>query len=249
MAARIYITPAIRLKWHAMLVAALAEWHAEEAAAKRDGRAPEGKPLPDVAPAVAIQIGRHFDNRTAETFVGQETIALEMGISPRLIFTCIHGYEDRGLLLVRHGGRRSNYMAMPVEKVAQACEISKWKRSHENEQRSHETTEKVAPACERSLSNSNRNSIPRLYRNASAKARRWAEAWDNVDRAIRAGTECYVVETYTPHWHELIAWHEANGDHRTADLMRHRAELGASVWTAPRGWLPSKNITPLRGRS
>src|SRR5262249_5176765 len=103
----------MRLVWHEMLVRALSERRQLVEASARDGKRPALAPLPNVAPAVAILIGSHFDNNTAETFVGQDTIAKELGISPRLVWASIAGYRDRGLLLVRHGGRKSNYMAMP----------------------------------------------------------------------------------------------------------------------------------------
>jgi hypothetical protein len=152
--AKIFITPLMRAIWHEMCARALKEWHELEARCAAEGTKPAIAPLPNIAPAVAVIIGTHFDNNTAETFVAQETVALELGISPRLAWASIHGYRARGLLLVRHGGRRSNFYGMPVEKVAAECKLYQRKgRSRVRDlpqERSQKPVAKFAAGCERS---------------------------------------------------------------------------------------------------
>jgi hypothetical protein len=140
--AKIFITPLMRTVWHQMI--------ALDKTLLADGTLA----LPNVATRVAVAIGRHFDNITAETFVSQATLAIELGVSERLIWSAIQALRKRGHLVVRHGGRRSNYYGMPVEKVAAECEIYRRRPAEKvaaecdiNLERSQSTPEKVAAGC------------------------------------------------------------------------------------------------------
>jgi hypothetical protein len=109
--AKIFVTPLMRAVWHEMIAM--------------------DKSLPNVATRIAVAIGTHFDNKTAETFVSQSTLAAELGISERLVWSSIVALRERGHLLARRGGRRSNYYGMPTENVAAECEIYK-RRAEKN---------------------------------------------------------------------------------------------------------------------
>ena len=136
---KVYITPLMRAVWHETIAM--------------------DKMLPNVATRVAVAIGRHFNNNTAETFVGQDKLASELKISKRLVWGSIKALRDRGHLIVRHGGRRSNYCGMPIEKVAAECELYRGGRREKVAaecdiqlwQRSQKPTEKVAAECELTL--------------------------------------------------------------------------------------------------
>lgn len=121
--AKVFVTPLMRAVWHVMIAM--------------------DKTLPNVATRVAVAIGRHFDNNTAETFVGQSTLAAELGVSEKLVWSAIKALSKRGHLVVRHGGRRSNYYGMPLEKVVAECEIYK-----------RRNTEKVVAECDINLERS-----------------------------------------------------------------------------------------------
>jgi hypothetical protein len=109
--AKVFVTPLMRAVWHEIVAM--------------------DSTLPNVATRVAVAIGTHFDNKTAETFVSQPTLAAELGVSERLVWSAIRALCKRGHLVVRRGGRRSNYYGMPIEKVAAECEIYK-RRSDKN---------------------------------------------------------------------------------------------------------------------
>jgi biotin operon repressor len=109
--AKIFITPLMRTVWHQMI--------ALDKTLLEDGTLA----LPPAATRVAVAIGRHFDNKTADTFVSQPTLAAELGVSEKTVWSAIQALRKRGHLVVKRGGRRSNYYGMPVEKVVAECEI------------------------------------------------------------------------------------------------------------------------------
>jgi hypothetical protein len=214
MSAKIFVTPLMRAVWHEMCARALKEWHEVEARAAAEGSKPEIAPLPNVAPAVAIIIGSHFNNNTAETFVGQETVAKALGISPRLVWASIHGYRVRDLLVVRHCGRRSNFCAMPLKKVAAECELYQRKaRSRVRDfpqERSQKPVAKFAAGCERS---------PVLSEQT------------NSSRAPERPGDVFVIEDSD----DAKAWSEdlrAHGKSGTLLIVVHNGHRGA--------WMPSR---------
>lgn len=76
--------------------------------------------VPAVAVRIAIIVGAHFNNVTAETYVSQTTVAAKAGVSARTAWEalkCLVKY-----LTVRRGGRRSNIYGMPLENIAAYCE-------------------------------------------------------------------------------------------------------------------------------
>lgn len=144
--AKVFVTPLMRAVWHEMI--------ALDTALIEDG----SPALPNVATRVAVAIGRHFNNNTAETFVSQDTLAAELGLSKRLVWGAMKALRDRGHLMIRHGGRRSNHCGMPVEKVAAECELYRRKNTAKvaaecdiERQSSQKLTEKVAAECELTL--------------------------------------------------------------------------------------------------
>jgi hypothetical protein len=72
---------------------------------------------------VGLIVAGHFNNYTAETFVGQTTIAAKAGISARAAWEDLKNLVECGHLTKRRGGRSSNTYGMPLENVAAYCEI------------------------------------------------------------------------------------------------------------------------------
>ena len=81
------------------------------------------KELTPIAVRVGIIIGGHFNNKTAETYVGQDTLAKRMDVSARTIWGALDLLVKRKHLTCRQGGRATNYYGMPVGNVATYCEI------------------------------------------------------------------------------------------------------------------------------
>jgi hypothetical protein len=102
---KVAVTPLMHLVWHQMLAAA------------------DPKKVSPAAVRIGVQIGTHFNNNTAETYVGLGTIAKELRISPRGVWGGVDALKREQLLNVRRGGRATNYYSMPLERVAAECEI------------------------------------------------------------------------------------------------------------------------------
>jgi len=71
---------------------------------------------------IAIIVGAHFNNVTAETYVGQTTVAAKAGVSARTAWEALRCLVECGHLTVRRGGRSSNIYGMPLENIAAYCE-------------------------------------------------------------------------------------------------------------------------------
>jgi hypothetical protein len=99
----VYLTPLYRAAWADMMAV--------------DAR------LSPVAVRVGIIIGGYFNSGSASTYVGQETIAKNMGISARTVWEAVRELTTHGYLISTAGGRNSNTYFMPVEKVATYCDI------------------------------------------------------------------------------------------------------------------------------
>lgn len=125
--------------------------------------------LSHVAFRVACVIGRHFNKRSGDTFIKNETIASVMGVSKRTVWTAIRDLEEAGYLIVERrelgrrqdgrrvaGGRgaaneykpgleRSQLSATKgAEKLAAICD-------HWWEERSQKRVTKVAASCDPTL--------------------------------------------------------------------------------------------------
>jgi ribosomal protein S25 len=75
-----------------------------------------------IAVRIAIIVGAHFNNVTAETYVGQTTVAAKAGVSARTAWEALRCLVECGHLTVRRGGRRSNIYGMPLQNIAAYCE-------------------------------------------------------------------------------------------------------------------------------
>jgi DnaA N-terminal domain len=153
--AKLYVTPLMRVVWHEMLVDAVAKGA-----------------VPAITVPVCIQIGRHFNNNTAETYVSQATIAAELNYGERQVWKAIKAAQSDGLLNVRHGGRRSNFYSMPIERVALECDIylKKYRtrvRTSEGKS-SHSTPAKVALEREGTLDPSDNSNAAALENSLGA---------------------------------------------------------------------------------
>jgi hypothetical protein len=231
--AEIFITPQMRAVWHDLMAL--------------------DPDLSNVAVRVGIAIGTHFDNNTAETFVGQNTIAKKIGMKPRSVWGAIQELKTRGHLTVRHGGRRSNYYGMPIEKVAAECELKQAKgRSGVRtlpQVRSQKSARKVAAGCELthlpSEDINSRGEHSRKYPRPKApwrspKERRYAEAWDSVltDMGIgddTAATDEAVSVFIIEDSDDARAWSEhlrSQGKIGTLLIVIHDGRRGA--------WMPSR---------
>lgn len=126
--------------------------------------------VPSSAVHVACIVCGHFNNKTGETYVGQERVAEITGLSPRTVWTAISWLVKHGYLTKRRGGRASNTYGMPLENVATYCEIYFGKSrnplrniepeiSQPEPEISQKTTLNLATGCERTLPlNSYKNS-------------------------------------------------------------------------------------------
>ena len=103
MGSNVYLTPLYRAAWADMMAV--------------DAR------LSPVAVRVGIIIGGYFNSGSASTYVGQKTIAKNMGISARTVWEAVRELITHGYLISTSGGRNSNTYFMPVEKVATYCDI------------------------------------------------------------------------------------------------------------------------------
>jgi hypothetical protein len=194
-AAKLHATPLMRVVWHGMMAL--------------------DKKLPNIAVRVGIAIGKHFNNTTAETFVSQNKIAADIGVSPRFVRVGIRALKARGHLKARHGGRASNRYGMPLEKVAAECHLY-LKKGGTN---APQNTGKVEPGVPLTLreDNSTTKGSPKMDEGKQA-----------------------VFPTYSPQWRAWLQHHEATGNLRRADLMRHQAENGRwNTWAESTPYPPN----------
>lgn len=226
------------------------------------------------ASRIAVIISTHINSKTGSTYLGLELLAREGRMSRRTAWTAVGDLQRDGHLEVKQGGGRgkANVYRLILKTVQRAAPFNDPETVQSGAQTVQSGALNGAAGCTPTQSLTQYKNSTRPSRMADAhrhldqlaqgrddrtpKERRWSQAWDNVNRHLgidqgvnRDQTDCYVVRACSADWYELLAWHEANGDHRSAQLMRDRAESGSGTWTAPPGWRPTGKIVSVRGRS
>jgi hypothetical protein len=171
--------------------------------------------LSHVAVRVGCVIGTHFNRRSGETYVRQDTIARIMGISARTVWSAIVELERSGYLIVKRrelgfrekdgrrvcGGRGvANTYAPAFERSQLAATTNGTKLAARCDQlwneRSQKSVNKVATGCEPTLASpSEKNPWPPQADDAGNSA-----AWSKVssklrDRIGNSSFEAYFRET------------------------------------------------------
>jgi biotin operon repressor len=127
--------------------------------------------LSHVAFRVGCVIGRHFNSKSGETFVKQETIARVMKVSARTVWNAVKELEDRGHLIIRRrelgkratdgrrvcGGRGVANTYLPAFERSQLAATNSGKKLAARcdllwEERSQKPSSKVAADCDPTLS-------------------------------------------------------------------------------------------------
>jgi hypothetical protein len=193
---------------------------------------------------LAVVISSHINAKTGMTFLGLDTLAKELQASRRTAWTAVKELEH-GHLDVRKGGGRgkASEYRMVVKTMQPVAPFDGPKRCNLASETVQSGVRNGAASCTPTQSTNSYNYSSRTKPNVMQ------QCLDDKLKAVREGTECIALRSYSAQWYELAAWHEANGDQRSADLMRALAESGSGMWTAPAGWQPTNKIAALRGRS
>ncbi len=170
------ITPLLRAAWADMIA--------------NDGR------LSANAVRVAIIVGGHFNNYTAETYASQRTIAAKAKISPRTAWDALRCLVGYGHLTKRRRGRLSNIYGMPLKNVEAYCKIyfAKSRSEPRNVPTIYSQIPKpnIAATCEQTLST---NSSTEVSNRPMAQADVWQRALgDLADRYGRDVSDAWFCK-------------------------------------------------------
>lgn len=186
---------------------------------------------------VACIIGSHFNRRTGDTYVKQETIAEKLGVSERTVWAAIMELERLGYLIISRrelgvratdgrrvcGGRGVANTYLPAfersqvtatysgQKLANRCDLL-WS------ERSQSSVTKVATHCDPTLTSSSKKNLTRARADGAEHVEALADGPSN-ERKLK-----HPVLPGTPAFDAWLAWSDTIG---ASKMLKHLQDCHA----------------------